>query len=1230
MKLQSLLLRTSLFVFAVLLVFGAERVAAQSNAQAAGQSSFAQTPAVPARITQAIDETQLVRLKGNVHPLARPEFDQGAVPDSTPMNRMMLLLQRSPEQEAALQQLMAEQQAKDSANFHKWLTPQQFGAQFGPADADIQTVTDWLTRHGFQGIKVAAGKTVVEFSGTAGQVRSAFQTEIHHFLVNGRLRQANSADPQIPAALTPVVRGIVTLHNFPRKSMKHDAGGFVGNKENRARPLFTTTSGCGSGHNQPCYVVGPADFAKIYNLPPTTTADGTGVTIALVADSNINPTDVADFRTLFGLSANFTSANIILNGPDPGMNGDEGEADLDAQTAGMVAPGATINLVVSEDTLTAAGIDLSALYIINNNIAAVMSESFGACEPALGSGGNAFYNAIWEEAAAQGTTVMVSAGDNGSAGCDDFTTQMTATNGLAVSGIASTPFNVAVGGTDFDDAGTQTSFWSATNATGTRESAMGYIHEIPWNDSCAAGATSSNLNTVCATANGIAAGSGGPSAVYAKTQAPWQTGVTPADSHRDLPDVSLFASDGQSSDSFYLFCQADQISSGSPPSCAPDASGHFSFFGAGGTSASSPAFAGIMALIVQQQLLVRQGNANPVLYQIGATASNSCNSSTQPLSPPTTCIFYDVTKGNNSVPCTGTSRNCSSTNANTNGVLVSGTTPAWTTGAGYDTATGLGTVNVTSLATAWKTAVGAFKGTTTTTKINGATTAVAITHGTPVTLSATVASTTTGTPTGDVSFLAPTTVDGGIAFATLSGGTASLSVPSTSFSGLPGGSYNLKAHYAGDGTFGPSDDPTGVPVTVSKENSGLLPEMVTFDALGNITSTNATTFAYGSGPSFRIDILNHAGTVSNCQPLVVNGVTTGCAFDATGSVTITDNASPLPGSPFTVNSGGHLEDQTIQLTGGAHTLVATYSGDISYNAPSTPTTVSVTVTPASTSASLSANPNPVPTNQQVTLSVTISSQSISSSGATGSVTFKDGSSTIQTVSVTPVGATSTTFAGATASLTTTFATTGSHSLTAVYAGDTNYATSTSSAVALAVGQTTTTSLTASSTTLPAGGGSDTLTATVVGTGTGASPTGTVQFMNGSTALGTAQMCSAVSGATSPTCKATLTTTLAFLVPPAGPNRIPTLPVPWILLAVSALLVLLLTLKRVPPRYRRVYACAGLLLLALLVTGLAVGCGGGYGGGGGGGGVHYDSITAVYSGDTNYSGSTSPAVVVTIQ
>src|SRR5467141_2082986 len=647
MKLHSLILRNSLFLLTLILALTAFRAAAQSKPD---NVSAAQTAAVPARITQAIDETQLVRLHGNVHPLARPEFDQGIVSDATPMNRMLLLLQRSPEQQAALSKFMDEQLSKDSTNFHKWLTPEQFGKQFGPADADIQTVTDWLTRQGFQEIKVGGGRTAIEFSGNVGQVRNAFHTEIHQFNANGESRQANVNDPQIPTALTPVVAGIVSLHNFPRKPFRHDAGIHTVTRDSHGTPQFTTSSGCGTNGTQPCYVLGPADFAKIYNIPAS--LDGTGQHIAIVADSNIDPNDVIAFRNLFGLTP-ATGPTVILNGPDPGISGpplgDEGEADLDVQVAGMVAPKATIDLVVSGDTQTAFGIDISALYIIDNNIAPVMSESFGNCEAGLGAAGNQFYNTLWEQAAAQGITVMIASGDPGSAGCDNFNTATAARLGLAVSGFATTPFNVAVGGTDFDDVGTQSTFWSSTNGV-ARESALGYIHEMTWNDSCAATATSATLNTVCSTANNIVGGSGGPSAIYAKPS--WQSGITPngiaaGDQHRYTPDVSLFASDGPQSKSFYLTCQADAVPAGGPPSCVPGPNG-FSFGATGGTSASSPAFAAIMALINQNN--GRQGNANPVLYKIAATEGRSCNSSTEALAG-SPCAFNDVIKGNIAVPC---------------------------------------------------------------------------------------------------------------------------------------------------------------------------------------------------------------------------------------------------------------------------------------------------------------------------------------------------------------------------------------------------------------------------------------------------------------------------------------------------------------------------------------------------------------------------------------------------
>jgi subtilase family serine protease len=579
---------------------------------------------VPARITQAVDPRLTLTLRGNTHPLARPENDRGLVADAQPLNRILLLLQRSPDQEAALQQFLEDQQNKLSPNYHRWLTPEQFGQQYGPADADIQTITDWLQSQGFTQVKLGRGRTVIEFSGNAAQVRNAFHADMRHYVVNGQRHMANATDPQIPAALASVVAGVVSLHNFPVKSHARRLGTFQKSiKTGEIKPLFTFP-GCQSGN---CYALGPPDFAVIYNTLPllngTPKIDGTGQTIAVVGETNINVQDVSDFRTIFGLAQNFTTQNVILNGPDPGINGSETESDLDIQWAGAVAPGATIDFVTSAPTETTSGVHLSALYAVDNNLAGVLSESFGECERFLGTAGNQFYNALWQQAAAQGITVILSSGDGGSAGCDNFDTQQTANLGLAVSGFASTPFNVAVGGTDFDQIGRESQFWNTTPTTTTPPvpaSALKYIPEVPWNDTCAqlglsgCGGASTNIPL------NIVAGSGGASSVYAKPS--WQMGYpgVPNDSHRDLPDVSLFASNGFNG-SFYIICQRDITNVGS---CNLNELS-FTFQGLGGTSASAPAFAGIMAL-VNQKMGSRQGNANYVLYALAKRPGASCNS----------------------------------------------------------------------------------------------------------------------------------------------------------------------------------------------------------------------------------------------------------------------------------------------------------------------------------------------------------------------------------------------------------------------------------------------------------------------------------------------------------------------------------------------------------------------------------------------------------------------------
>lgn len=328
-------------------------------------------------ITNPIDESRVVTLRGNVHPLAQPMFDVGAAPPDLPMNRMMLVLKRDPVQDYVVRKLIDDQQDKNSPNYHKWLTPAEYGAQFGAADQDLQLITGWLQTHGFQINRVSNGRNVIEFSGVEAQVEQAFHTQIHQYVLpNGEQHWANASDPQIPAALAPAVRGIQSLNNFKAQHFAHVAGVVSRDKStgqyNSSSPLFTLNGNCGVQSH--CYAVGPYDFAKIYNVASSWSAtpaiDGTGQTIAIVGETDINPQDVADFRNFFGLPAYGQAGgpmlNIIHNGVPPGIlnDGEESESDLDVEWSGAVAKGANVDFVVSQSTETSLGINLSALYIV--------------------------------------------------------------------------------------------------------------------------------------------------------------------------------------------------------------------------------------------------------------------------------------------------------------------------------------------------------------------------------------------------------------------------------------------------------------------------------------------------------------------------------------------------------------------------------------------------------------------------------------------------------------------------------------------------------------------------------------------------------------------------------------------------------------------------------------------------------------------------------------------------
>ncbi len=480
--------------------------------------------------------------------------------------------------------------------------------------------------------------------------------------------------------------GINSLHNFQKQAQNIPMGTYSVVSRRLASPEYTF----GGGTNQVSdYAIVPYDFAAIYDLLPLWTAaptpiNGTGQTIAIVGRSDINPADAATLWSYFGLDGTHAPQPklvVTYNGPNPGKTADEAEADIDTQWSGSVAPGATINYVVSASTETTDGVDLSALYVVDNNLAPVLSESYGSCEASMGTTGVQFYGSLWEQAAAQGISVFVSSGDSGAAGCDS--PGGPASLGLQVSGIASTPFNAAVGGTDFNQYQNWTNYWNSTNNSITKQSAKGYIPETSWNDSCANGiyqllsGGSTNAEANCnnssfKSALNSAGGGGGQSATWLKPS--WQTS-TPNDNARDIPDVSLFASNGFLN-SYYLVCQSDIYPGGG-------ACDFGEFQGFGGTSVSSPQFAGIMAL-VNQKTGSAQGIPGLTLYKLAAQQPSA---------------FHDVPAGSTiAMPCVTGSPNCTTSKAGDAYGILSG----YSTAAGYDLATGLGSVDAANLVNQWQ------------------------------------------------------------------------------------------------------------------------------------------------------------------------------------------------------------------------------------------------------------------------------------------------------------------------------------------------------------------------------------------------------------------------------------------------------------------------------------------------------------------------------------------------
>jgi len=888
----------------------------------------AQTAPAPL-VTQPIDDAKVVTLRGDVHPLAQPRYDVGPADESMPAGRLLLLLNRPADRETALADYMREVHNPASAAYHQWLTPMEFGARFGPAPSDILALSAWLRAKGLQVAGASQARTLLEFSGTVGQVNNAFHTRIRTYAVTDGVHRANATDPRIPEALAGLVRGMSALNDFhPRTNLRLVGQAHLDPSTGRVSPDDNL-----NGPDGPFYGVGPEDFATQYDLAPLYAAgiDGRGETIGIINDSNIDLNLDSNYRRLFKLPGG--TAQVVLDGGDPGLTGDSLEAYLDVEMAGAVARGATVNLyLASWDTVPTALNDpliLAATRAIEDNQADVLSVSFGECEGEIGTADNQILNALWEQAAAQGQTVLVSAGDSGSAACDDpAQPRFEAEYGLAVNGFASTPWNIAVGGTDFyyadwaSGAPSAAKLWNATNDA-SKGSLKARLPEQVWNDAygfnavnpdntrnylyniVAGGGGASNCINSAASAQGSALPfvcspvSGG---TYGYPQPSWQSAPgVPANGVRNLPDVSLFAANGQNL-SAYAICA-------NPGDCVPGVNGQITVTVVGGTSASTPAMAGIMALVNQKY--GRQGQANYTLY---------------PLARQKPAAFHDIVLGGNNVPCVDNSEiqspDCVHISNSNPGLAFS--LSGYPATRGYDLASGLGSVDANLLVANWKLLT--FAATTTSLRLAPST----LTHGSPATAAVTVDSSTAGeTPQGGVSIVAhasqPTSRS--VDLLTLdSSGSASGAIDS-----LPGGTYKVWASYGGDDLHAASHSPA-ISVTVTPEPSRIdISAWTTFSG----TIPNPGTVCTPVVGQYEVSV--PSGSSINLGELLwlsvqpagsISGETT-----ATGSVTFTfdGKASAVP-----LNVSGIATWITPPLSAGRHTVTASYSGDASYGASASP------------------------------------------------------------------------------------------------------------------------------------------------------------------------------------------------------------------------------------------------------------------------------------------------------
>lgn len=713
--------------------------------------------AMQSRIAGQVSGTSRVPMPGNISGHAKHSVDLGLAPSDRKLDSLSLRFSMTPAQQADLNQLLAAQLDPSSPSYHQWLTSEQFGARFGLNSADLAKVSAWLTSQGFTITSVAKSSTFIAFSGTVAQAQQAFGTEIHSVSFNGEQHIANLTEPTLPSAISSVVLAVSGLNDFKLKPRSRARNSTAADP---TQPSFTATN-CGTGVTPPCRFIAPSDLYTIYDYPPSSSnLTGAGITIAVMGQTdltqgNVLPdTNISAFRTAAGLPA----INLKLqpaSATDPGVStADIDEAHIDVEWSGASAPGATITYVYSSDV-----INTSLFFAVDASptIAPIVTISYGGCESGFSASMRSSINQLLQMANAKGITVMSSSGDSGATDCD---TSGTASEGLAVDFPASSPFATSAGGTMFNDTSNPTQYWNT--GTGSAGSAKSYIPELPWNETNASGGLDAG-----------GAGGGGASGFFSKPA--WQVGPgIPNDSSRDTPDVSLNAAAIHEG---YVVCSQGGFSG--EPACANQSfastSGEVNSFG--GTSFVAPTLAGILALVEQHLGTGGLGNIGPTLYGLanGPTAST---------------IFHDIITGNNSVVCSQGTPNCP------NGGAI-----GYSAGTGYDQASGLGSLDVNMLVTNWASATPTGTGSTIGSAITVTTlttsSSICAVNASTLSLTATVAATTSGAPTGTVQFFIDNQ-PAGTAQPLVSGAVTAfaLSLPAT----ISGG-HTISAVYSGDTTF---------------------------------------------------------------------------------------------------------------------------------------------------------------------------------------------------------------------------------------------------------------------------------------------------------------------------------------------------------------------------------------------------------------------------------------------